>query len=119
MIEKKLRLGNLFDFYGELLTDKQRDILELYLLDDFSFGEISDNHSISRQAVYDTVKRSEKILEDYELKLGLMQKFHVTEELISEVSNMMNVLASKFDKNNVSNEITDIINEVKSKLTSI
>lgn len=119
MIEKKFRLGNLFDFYGELLTDKQRNILELYLLDDFSFGEISDNHSISRQAVYDTVKRSEKILEDYESKLGLMEKFHATESLIKDVSEKMDLLISKIEDSEVSNEITDVINEVKSILTSI
>ena len=119
MIEKKFRLGNLFDFYGELLTDKQRDILELYLLDDYSFGEISDNHSISRQAVYDTVKRSEKILEDYEAKLGLMEKFHATEAIIKEVSEKMDLLISKVESMEVNEEITDVINEVKSKLTGI
>jgi len=119
MIEKKFRLGNLFDFYGELLTDKQQNILELYLLDDFSFGEISDNHSISRQAVYDTVKRSEKILEDYESKLGLMEKFHATESLIKDVSEKMDLLLTKIEDSKVSNDIADVINEVKSRLTSI
>ncbi|MGB3367812.1 MAG: putative DNA-binding protein [Acidaminobacteraceae bacterium] len=119
MIEKKFRLGNLFDFYGELLTDKQQNILELYILEDFSFGEISDNHNISRQAVYDTVKRSEKILEDYELKLGLMEKFHATESLIKDVSEKMDLLISKIEDSEVSNDIADVINEVKSRLTSI
>lgn len=75
MIEKKLRLSTLYDFYGNLLTDKQKEIMEQYCDFDLSLGEIAENLDISRQAVYDTVKRAEKILEDYEGKLGLIEKF--------------------------------------------
>ncbi len=76
MIEKKIKLGNLFDFYGELLTDKQKDIVELFCLQDFTFGEISEELSVSRQAVFDTMKRVEVILDNYEAKLGLFEKFN-------------------------------------------
>lgn len=76
MIEKKIKLGNLFDFYGELLTDKQKDIVELFCLQDFTFGEISEELSVSRQAVFDTMKRVEVILDNYEEKLGLYEKFN-------------------------------------------
>ncbi len=76
MIEKKIKLGNLFDFYGELLTDKQKDIVELFCLQDFTFGEISEELSVSRQAVFDTIKRVEVILDNYEEKLGLFEKFN-------------------------------------------
>ena len=116
MIEKKLRLGNLFDFYGELLTDKQREILELYLLDDFSLGEISDNNSISRQAVYDAVRRSEKILEDFEKKLGLMEKFSQTEDVLNHISNEIDGLVDNLDKES---GIAKVLNEIKIKLSSI
>ncbi|MBN2899539.1 MAG: YlxM family DNA-binding protein [Clostridia bacterium] len=75
MIEKKVKIGNLYDFYGELLTDKQKDIVELFCLQDFTFGEISEELSVSRQAVFDTMKRVESILENYEKKLGLYAKF--------------------------------------------
>lgn len=119
MIEKKFRLGNLYDFYGELLTEKQRDILELYLLDDYSLGEISDNNSISRQAVYDTVRRSEKILEEYEAKLGLMDKFHKTENLLKNISSEIDSLIVKVGISDVSSEITDVLIDIKSKLTGI
>ncbi len=76
MIEKKIKIGNLFDFYGELLTDKQKDIVELFCLQDFTFGEISEELSVSRQAVFDTMKRVEVILDNYETKLGLYEKFN-------------------------------------------
>jgi hypothetical protein len=71
MIEKKLRLVDLFDFYGKMLTDKQYEILDLYCNLDLSLAEISENLSITRQAVHDAIKRSDKALENYETQLGL------------------------------------------------
>ena len=71
MIEKKLRLVDLFDFYGKMLTDKQFEIMDLYCNCDLSLAEISENLDITRQAVHDAIKRSDKILENYESQLGL------------------------------------------------
>jgi uncharacterized protein len=73
-IDKKIRTGNLYAVYGALLTIKQKDILELYINEDLSLGEISETYSISRQAVFDTLKRSDASLEDYEGKLGFFEK---------------------------------------------
>lgn len=64
----------LVDFYGQLLTEKQRQAMELYYGDDLSLGEIAESLDISRQAVHDLVKRSGKILEEYEANLGLVRK---------------------------------------------
>jgi uncharacterized protein len=75
MIEKVLEINLLYDFYGQLLTDKQMDIVELYYNNDLSLGEIAESFEISRQAVYDILKRSEKQLYQYEEKLKLVQKF--------------------------------------------
>lgn len=74
-MEKILELTLLYDFYGELLTDKQKKICELYYLDDLSLGEISEQQGISRQGVHDTLKRSEKQLYYYENKLDLVSRF--------------------------------------------
>ncbi len=76
----------LYDFYGELLTDHQKEIYELYHLDDFSLGEISEQLKISRQGVYDTVKRCDKLLENYENKLQLVNKFLSNKEKIDKVA---------------------------------
>lgn len=70
-IEKVARMVLLVDFYGQLLTDKQGQAMELYYDDDLSLGEIAQSLDISRQAVHDLVKRSGRILEEYEEKLGL------------------------------------------------
>jgi len=75
VLEKILRITLLFDFYGELLTDKQKDIFSLHYLNDFSLNEIAVQYGITRQAVMDMVKRTEKILEGYEQKLMLVDRY--------------------------------------------
>lgn len=85
MLEKTMRMNYLFDFYQMLLTDKQRSYMSLYYLDDYSLGEIADEYSVSRQAVYDNIKRTEAMLEEYEEKLGLFDKFQKRKELISQL----------------------------------
>lgn len=113
MIERKLRLGNLYEFYGELLTEKQREILDLYCNDDFSLGEISDNNGISRQAVYDTVKRSEKLLEDYEENLGLFQKFserqQTVEQAVAELDRILIEIDGSCDPKKLKVELTHVM----------
>ncbi|WP_174613263.1 putative DNA-binding protein [Virgibacillus ihumii] len=75
MLEKTTRINYLFDFYQELLTPKQRNYMEMYYLEDYSLGEISELLEVSRQAVYDNIRRTEKMLESYESKLKLYTKF--------------------------------------------
>ncbi|BAS27473.1 DNA-binding protein [Limnochorda pilosa] len=67
-----MEMGLLYDSYGELLTEKQRRFFELYFLDDLSLGEIADQFAVSRQAVYDILRRSQNTLERMEAKLGLV-----------------------------------------------
>lgn len=66
----------LYDFYGNLLTDKMQRALESYLMDDLSLAEIAEAENISRQGVYDTIRRAIKTLHEYEDKLGLVSKFN-------------------------------------------
>ncbi len=65
----------MYDFYADLLTEKQKQFAELYFHDDLSLGEIAEEFRISRQAVYEHIKRSEILLEEYERKLQLYSKF--------------------------------------------
>lgn len=73
-LEKTNRVNLLFDFYELLLTEKQQTFLKYYFHDDFSLGEIATEFEISRQAVYEHIKRAEQMLEVYEQKLGLLAK---------------------------------------------
>lgn len=86
-LEKMIEIGLLFQQYKELLTEKQREIVSLYYEEDYSLGEISENLNVSRQGVYDTLKRSEKILRDYEDKLKLVSKLKEQEEFVKLVQN--------------------------------
>lgn len=86
MLEKTTRMNYLYDFYQELLTGKQRDYMSLYYLDDFSLGEIAEQFSVSRQAVYDNIKRTETILEQYEEKLHLYEKFQKRRQLLNQLA---------------------------------
>jgi hypothetical protein len=74
LLEKVAWMNMLFDFYGELLTERQKDFLDLYYCQNLSLGEIAVEFSVSRQAVYDTLKRAEQVLSQYEDKLGLVTK---------------------------------------------
>ncbi|WP_429970943.1 putative DNA-binding protein [Fructilactobacillus sp. Tb1] len=78
-------INALFDFYGCLLTNKQADYISQYYADDLSLGEISENFDVSRQAVYDNIRRTEKTLETYEAKMGLYAKFIKRNKVVDEL----------------------------------
>jgi uncharacterized protein len=89
MLEKTTRMNYLYDFYQSLLTPKQRSYMALYYLDDFSLGEIAEEYNVSRQAVYDNIKRTEAMLEEYEEKLLLFEKFQERSKLIHEFRDLL------------------------------
>lgn len=78
MLEKIDRMIMLKDFYGPLLTERQQDVIDCYYENDWSLAEIADNLDISRQAVYDLIRRAEASLESYEERLGFMQRYKVS-----------------------------------------
>ena len=75
MFEKNLEINYLLDFYGDVLTDRKRNILEMYYNDDYSLSEIADDIGISRQGVRDIIKKAEEELDFYEQKLHLASRF--------------------------------------------
>jgi len=74
MLDQLARVARLYDFYGPLLTPKQRQWLEFHYHNDLSLGEIAKEEGISRQAVYDSLQRAIRALEDYEAHLGYLQR---------------------------------------------
>ena len=84
-IEKTNRMNALFEFYAALLTDKQMNYIELYYADDYSLAEIAEEFQVSRQAVYDNIKRTEKILEDYEKKLHMYSDYIVRNQIFDQI----------------------------------
>lgn len=98
-----------FDFYGELLTKHQKEIYELYHLNDFSLGEIAEQLGISRQGVYDTLKRCDKQLNNYEEKLQLVDKFVKNKQNVNQIFEYTNeILNNNLDKIDEKSRIKNI-----------
>lgn len=87
-MEKIVEQGLLYDFYGELLTEHQKKIYEDVVYNDFSLAEIAKENGISRQGVHDLVRRCNRILQDYEDKLHLVQRFMKIKDNISQLQEL-------------------------------
>jgi predicted DNA-binding protein YlxM (UPF0122 family) len=98
VLEKTNRINLLIDFYEPLLTEKQCTFLKLYVHDDYSLGEIAENFNISRQAVYEHIKRAEQTLQDYEDKLQLLNKHEQRTKLRDELESMLQACEPELKK---------------------
>jgi predicted DNA-binding protein YlxM (UPF0122 family) len=78
----------LFDFYGELLTDHQRAVYSDALCNDMSLGEIAEERGISRQGVHDMIRRCDKILQEYESKLHLAERFSKAKDIVAKIEEL-------------------------------
>jgi len=87
-MEKIYEQTMLFDFYGELLTEHQRSIYEDAVYNDMSLGEIAQDRGISRQGVHDLIKRCDKILQEYESKLHLVERFAKAKNTVGEIEKL-------------------------------
>lgn len=95
-MEKNIRLGYLYDFYGELLPEHGREVLGRIVEDDLSLSELSEEMGVTRQAVHDVKKRAEKALEEYEKKLGLMEKYLNLKGPAVELCELAGVLSERY-----------------------
>lgn len=110
-MEKIVKQGLLYDFYGALLNDHQRSIYESVVYDNMSLSEIASEQGISRQGVHDLIKRCNKMLEGYEDKLHLVDKFmHIREDVKA-----INDLAKEATEDNLA-KICSISNDILEEL---
>lgn len=107
-LEKNELLGNLYAYYGSLLTQGQQEYFEDYYYNDLSLGEIADNHQVSRQAVYDNLKRSSKALKNYEEKLHMARDYQKFSKLTLQISEAL----SKNDNNEAKEKVEHLLNEL-------
>ncbi len=110
MFEKNLNIGYLLDFYGELLPDRKRTVMDMYYNEDLSLAEIASEIGISRQGVRDIIKKSEDELFFYEEKLGLALRFKKVEECICQLNNAAEAHNLPFE---VKDKISEILQLVK------
>lgn len=120
-MSKNLEITYLIDFYGDVLTEKQRDVLEQYYNEDLSLAEIAQNSGISRQGVRDAVKRGEGVLLDLEAKIGFVKRYRGLQGNIAELKSLAkNIAFCNANGYSVSDEIardasrmTEIIKELE------
>lgn len=96
---KNMEIPLLYDFYGEMLTEKQRDMVEQYYQNDLSLAEIAENAGISRQGVRDSIKRAENQLFELEERLGLVSKMKEINTCLEAVSQYSNNIYVKVAEN--------------------
>lgn len=85
MKSQAYRMALLFDFYGDVLTERQKEFYDLYYNEDLSLSEIAENNGITRQGVRDVIVRAEGILTDLEDKTGLIRRFHAMQKQLQQV----------------------------------
>lgn len=102
---KKFELSMLYDIYGTLLSNKQREAVEMYCNEDYSLSEVAENTGISRQGVRDQLQHAQSLLEGYEEKLRLMEKIGLASARLEELSRFEEVKSNK--------AISDIIEDLQ------
>jgi len=88
MVTKNLQISYLLDFYGDALTEKQREVMEQYYNDDLSLSEIAENFGITRQGVRDAIKRGESTVLELEEKLGFARRYRVIQNGLDELEHL-------------------------------
>ncbi|OFI07701.1 putative DNA-binding protein [Clostridium acetireducens DSM 10703] len=114
-MEDRIIISVLLDFYGELLTSKQKNIMTLYYNEDLSLSEISEHTKTTRQAIYDIIKRCNKLLFNYESKLKLMSKNKKLKEIKSELIDYIFSLEEKIKKEDFKDTF-NLLNNMKRKI---
>lgn len=113
MFEKNLNISLLLDFYGDILSERQKEILDFYYNDDLSLAEIAENYDISRQGVRSVLKRGETILVEMEEKLHLAERFSSVQEKSSQIALELQEITSSIENKEISRKIQDLTSQIK------
>lgn len=109
----------LLDFYGDMLTAKQRDFINLYYNDDLSLAEIAENEGITRQGVRDAIERAEGQLYEIESRLGFVKKWNGIKTTLGDIINCAEEISDYNLNHGLSREINDTTVKIKSLALSI
>ncbi len=119
-VEEVTEINILYDLYGGLLSRRQADVIEMYYCDNLSLAEIAEQLDISRQAVYDTLKRAVKLLKGYEETLKLAGKYKYENQIYKNILLMMNTLEVQMASNIGDKEdYIVILEDIKQKIAEI
>ncbi len=116
MEDKKVHMALLFDFYGDLLTEKQRRLFDLYHNDDLSLSEIAELEGISRQGVRDGLVRAENLLQETEEKTGIIRRYMELQSDISLVEGYAREILALNDTRFKNGRLTELANNILNRL---
>lgn len=108
-MDTNVKMNWLLDFYGAMLTDRQKNALEMHYSDDLSLSEISQSLNITRQAVHDSLKRGEKTLNNFEDKLGLVKRYFDIGNKIVSLKDKSEILKEKQVYKEIYDDILDLV----------
>lgn len=112
MKSQAYRMAMLYDFYGDLLTPRQKEFYDLYYNDDLSLSEIAENYDITRQGVRDIIVRAERALEDIEEKTGLIQRYHCTRAALSSLRDLCQQIQELNEERFSDNDLDDLMQQM-------
>ncbi|MCR5544770.1 MAG: DNA-binding protein [Eubacterium sp.] len=122
-MEERLRKSLLYDFYGELLNEHQKQVFSAAIFDDMSYSELAEEFDISRQAAFDLVKRINNKLENYESRLGLVKRFLDARDKMEGLTKDVEELRLVLDKIDLETKekknISGLLNDIDSKSKEI
>ena len=107
MKNQAYRMAMLFDFYGDLLTERQREFYDLYYNEDLSLAEIAENYGISRQGVRDVIARAEAAMSEIEEKTHIIRRFHQSRTAIAAIDAAADALLQAVDERSYSDAVLD------------
>ena len=113
MFEKNLEMSFLLDFYGDVLDERVRAVMDAYYDDDLSLSEIAENEGITRQGVRDAIKRAETQLQEMETRLGMAKRYEEIRNGLNDIIEISNQIAEYNLRNSLSKEINDFSLRIK------
>ena len=95
MKNQAYRMTLLYDFYGDMLTDRQKEFYDLYYNEDLSLAEIAENYGITRQGVRDVIVRAEATLTELEDKTGIIRRFHKMQDQFTQIGQALDCIEQR------------------------
>ena len=119
MKNQAYRMALLYDFYGDMLTDRQKEFYDLYYNEDLSLAEIAENYGITRQGVRDVIVRAEAILTELEDKTGIIRRFHKMQEQFKQIEQAVDAIAQRNDERYQDDTVEELCGQVKRVLSQL
>ena len=119
MKSQAYRMALLYDFYGDVLTDRQKEFYDLYYNEDLSLAEIAENYGITRQGVRDVIVRAEGILTELEDKTGIIRRFHKMQEQLQSVDDAMDQIVQMNEDRFQDLDLDRICKDIKATLAQL